>query len=171
MRSRHEKVAAAAIQAAGIETFLPLMTQVHQWSDRRKPVEVPMFPGYLFVRIQTLPELVLRVLQSPGVVTFVGNGAGATPIADDEINNFRTAIVGKVACTPYPFLKIGDRVRVVGGAFNGVEGVLVGRGPQSKLILSISLIQRSIAISVYNLDVVPVSHSRSAQTLAHCISA
>ena len=155
-RSRHEKMVASALSNAGITNFLPLVTETHRWSDRRKSVDVPLFPGYVFVRIPNSAEAHLRVRKTSGVVQFVGNRQGAVPIQDKEINDVRTVLEERVSCSPYPFLQLGQRVRIRGGAFDGIEGVLVGRDSASKLVISIELIQRSLAVSVYNLDVEPV---------------
>ena len=155
-RSRHEKMVASALSNAGITTFLPLVTETHRWSDRRKSVDVPLFPGYVFVQIPNSAEAHLRVRKTSGVVQFVGNRQGAVPIQDKEINDVRTVLEQRVSCAPYPFLQLGQRVRIRGGAFDGIEGVLIGRDSASKLVISIELIQRSLAVSVYNLDVEPV---------------
>jgi transcription antitermination factor NusG len=155
-RSRHEKMVAGALTNIGITTFLPLVTEMHRWSDRRRSVEVPLFPGYVFVQIPNSTEARLQVRKTSGVVQFVGNRQGAVPIQDKEINDVRTLLEEKVSCSPYPFLKVGQRVRICGGAFDGIEGVLVGRDSASKLVISIELIQRCLAVSVYNLDVEPV---------------
>jgi len=155
-RSRHEKMVASALTNVGITTFLPLVTEMHRWSDRRRSVEVPLFPGYVFVQIPNSTEARLQVRKTSGVVQFVGNRQGAVPIQDKEINDVRTLLEEKVSCSPYPFLKVGQRVRICGGAFDGIEGVLVGRDSASKLVISIELIQRCLAVSVYNLDVEPV---------------
>jgi transcriptional antiterminator NusG len=155
-RSRHEKMVASALTNVGITTFLPLVTEMHRWSDRRRSVEVPLFPGYVFVQIPNSTEARLLVRKTSGVVQFVGNQQGAVPIQDKEINDVRTVLERKVSCSPYPFLQVGQRVRICGGAFDGIEGVLVGRDSASKLVISIELIQRSLAVSVYNLDVEPV---------------
>jgi transcriptional antiterminator NusG len=155
-RSRHEKMVASALTNVGITTFLPLVTEMHRWSDRRRSVEVPLFPGYVFVQIPNSTEARLQVRKTTGVVQFVGNQQGAVPIRDKEIKDVRTVLEQKVSCSPYPFLQVGQRVRICGGAFDGIEGVLVGRDSASKLVISIELIQRSLAVSVYNLDVEPV---------------
>ena len=155
-RSRHEKMVASALTNVGITTFLPLVTEMHRWSDRRRSVEVPLFPGYVFVQIPNSAEARLQVRKTSGVVQFVGNQQGAVPIQDKEINDVRTVLEQRVSCSPYPFLQLGQRVRICGGAFDGIEGVLIGRDSACKLVISIELIQRSLAVSVYNLDVEPV---------------
>ena len=114
-RSRHEKMVATALTNTGVTTFLPLVTETHRWSDRRKSVDVPLFPGYVFVQIPNSPEAQLRVLKTSGVVQFVGNRQGAVPIPDKEIDDVRTVLEQKISCSPYPFLQLGQRVRIRGG--------------------------------------------------------
>ncbi len=155
-RSRHERTIATALSNTGVTTFLPLVSEIHSWSDRRKRVEAPLFPGYVFVQIPSSPEARLQVLKTSGVVQFVGNRNGAIPIQDKEIDDVRALLQQKVDCAPYPFLRVGQRVRIRGGSLDGVEGVLVGCDSASKLVISIELIQRSLAVSVYNLDVEPI---------------
>ena len=155
-RSRHEKMVASALTDVGITTFLPLVTETHRWSDRRKSVDVPLFPGYVFVQIPNSAEAQLQVRKTSGVVQFVGNQQGAVPIQDKEINDVKTVLEQRVSCSPYPFLQLGQRVRICGGAFDGIEGVLIGRDSACKLVISIELIQRSLAVSIYNFDVEPV---------------
>ena len=155
-RSRHEKMAAAALTNTGITVFLPVVSEMHSWSDRRKLVDVPLFPGYVFVQIPNSPEAQLRVLKTSGVVQFVGNRYGAVSITDKEISDVRTVLAHKLGCSPHPFLQLGQRVRIRGGALDGVEGILVGRDSDSKLVITIELIRRSLAVSVYNIDVEPV---------------
>jgi transcription antitermination factor NusG len=155
-RSRQEKLAVAALANTGITVFLPVVSEMHSWSDRRKRVEVPLFPGYVFVQIPKSPEARLGVLKSSGVVQFVGNRHGPVSITDKEISDVRTVLAQKCGCSPHPFLQLGQRVRIRGGALDGVEGVLVGRDSDSKLVITIELIQRSLAVSVYNIDVEPI---------------
>jgi transcription termination/antitermination protein NusG len=154
--SRHEKLVATALTNTGITAFLPLVTEMHHWSDRQKLVEVPLFPGYVFVQIPNSQEAQLPVLKTSGVVQFVRNRCGAAAITDKEISDVRAVLDQKLVCSPYPFLQLGRRVRIRGGSLDGVEGVLVGRNSDSKLVISIELIQRSLAVSVYNFDVEPI---------------
>jgi transcription antitermination factor NusG len=155
-RSRHEKLVASALTSIGVRTLLPLVAEVHRWSDRRKVVDTPLFPGYVFVQIPNAREAQVHVLRTTGVVRFVGNHSGASPIPDKEIDAVRAVVSNSVNCSPYPFLKVGQRVRIVGGSLDGVEGVLLKRDAERKLVISIELIQRSLAISVCNFDVEPV---------------
>jgi len=155
-RSRHEKLVASALTNIGVTTFLPLVPEMHRWSDRHKSVDVPLFPGYVFVQIPNSAEARLHVLKTSGVVQFVGNRQGAVSIQDKEINDVMAVLDQRVSCSPYPFLQLGQRVRICGGALDGIEGVLISRDSGSKLVISIELIRRSLAVSVYNLDVEPV---------------
>jgi len=158
-RSRQERVAAAALRSADIPTFLPLVTEVHRWSDRKKVVTVPLFSSYLFVQIPVSSDLRARVLRTPGIVRFIGNQNGPIAIPKQEIDDVRS-VLSQTDCSPYPFLRTGERVRIVGGALDGVEGTLVGQGPGARLVISIELIQRSLAVSVYNYNVKPVGGPR-----------
>jgi transcription antitermination factor NusG len=155
-RSRHEKVVSSALSNMGVTTFLPLVTEIHRWSDRHKSVDVPLFPGYVFVQIPAEREAQLRVLKTSGVVQFVGNQQGAVPIPDQEIASVHSVLEEKVDCAPYPFLQLGQRVRIRGGSLDGIEGILVRRDSACNLVISIELIQRSLAVSVCNFDVEPV---------------
>jgi transcription antitermination factor NusG len=161
-RSRHEKMVASALTNVGVTTFLPLVSEMHRWSDRRKSVDVPLFPGYVFVQIPNSAEAQLQVLKTSGVVQFVGNRQGAVPIQDKEINDVRAVLERRVSFSPYPFLQLGQRVRICGGALDGIEGVLIGRDSASKLVISIELIQRSLALAVYNYDVKPIASCGAA---------
>ena len=153
-------MAASVLENLGIRVFLPLVTEVRRWSDRKKAVTVPLFVSYLFVQIPSSRESQVRVLKAPGVVNFVGNHSGPLSIPEKEIDAVRSILSQRIDCSPCPFLKIGERVRIVGGALDGIEGTLIGRGPDPKLVISIELIQRSLAVSVYGFDVKAVGSSR-----------
>ena len=144
------------LEYLAVPNFLPLINQERRWSDRKQMVAMPLFQGYVFVRITTSGELQLRVLKVPGVVDFVRNRTGALAIPEREIEDVRAVLSHGVGCSPHPFLKAGDRVRVVRGPLAGIEGTLIRSGSQSKLVISIEMIQRSIAASVAESDVEPV---------------
>src|ERR1700682_6424897 len=97
-RARHEKAVAALLQQKGITTFLPLLSQMHRWSDRSKTVQVSLFPGYTFVRITATPESCVGILQTPGVVGFVGTGRRGIPIPDKQIEDVQTVLTHGIAC-------------------------------------------------------------------------
>jgi transcription antitermination factor NusG len=165
-RSRHEKVGASLLERIGISTFLPLLSEKHRWSDRHKVVTVPLFPSYIFVQIPPDNEFFVRILRTPGIVSFVGSRGLPISIPAKEINDIRTVLSQKADCCLHSFLEFGQRVRIVGGALDQVEGTLVGRGPESKLVVSIELIQRSIAVSLYDFRVEPVSQFSATRPLA-----
>ncbi len=155
-RSQHEKAVVSHLKNEGIETFLPLVSEVHQWSDRRKVVEVPLFSCYAFVNLCLAPETWAKVLSINGVLRFVGIRGEGVPIPDDQVESIRTLVSGKVPYTVYPFLKVGQRVRVRGGSLDGVEGLLVARNGNRTLVISVEPIQRSLAINLDGYQVQPV---------------
>jgi len=156
-RSRQEKVAASMLETLGVPHFLPLRSEIRQWSDRKQTVTVPLFSGYLFVKVNLLKDNRLRVLKAPGVVGFVGNNTGPLPIPDRQIGDIRAVLNNEVEYTVYPFLEEGDRVRVVRGVLTGVEGRLVRTNSASRLVISIEMIHKSLAVSVSRQDVEPVN--------------
>jgi transcriptional antiterminator NusG len=145
---RHEKRIAAQFEEKRVCTFLPLLHQVHKWSDRRMTVEVPMFSCYAFVRIaQTTPER-LKVLRTPGVLGFVGSERQGTPIPDEQIESLQTALREKIPCAAHPYISVGQRVRIRGGSLDGTQGILVRQGSEQSVVVSVELLQRSVAIRV-----------------------
>jgi transcription antitermination factor NusG len=152
-RSRQEKVSAAMLSALGIQHYLPLNSELRQWSDRKQLVEVPLFSGYLFVCISLLKNSKLQVLKIPGIGAFVGNQTGPLPIPDQQIEDIRTVLTAGVECSIHPFLKEGDRVRVVRGTLAGVEGTLVHTNSTSRLLISIEMIRQSLSVNVLRDDV------------------
>lgn len=155
-RPRCEKKIDTALRSAGIHAFLPVVEEVHRWSDRRQTIAVPLFSSYVFVHMAPGSTSRLAVLQTPGVIGFVGNRSGAAPIPECEIEQVRTVVERKVPFAAAPFLTVGQRVRVRGGALDGLEGVLSSQKNRTTLILSVELIQRSISVSVEGYDIEPV---------------
>lgn len=150
---RHEKRISGQLALKRVDHFLPIMSRYSQWSDRRKLVEFPLFPCYLFVHIVPSPEYRMQILQVAGVIAFVGPGRQPAPIPDNQIEDVRTLIKSKVALDPYPFLKIGQRVRVRGGALDGIEGILLRRNGARRLIMSVDNLERSLSICVEGLEI------------------
>lgn len=153
---RHERVVAERIRQQGLTTFLPTMTETHRWSDRRKIVELPLFSCYVFVQLVQTNEKRLRVLRTDGVISFVGSQRAGTPIPEEQIQAVRMLLERKVPCAAHPFLKVGQRVRVRGGALDGVEGLFVSQNGDDSIVISVEAIQRSLAVRIngYDLDVV-----------------
>jgi transcription antitermination factor NusG len=155
-RARHEKVVAQRLQDGGVTTFLPLVTEVRRWSDRKKSVEFPLFGCYVFVRLAPTSEERLRVLRIDSVLNFVGIRGQGTPIPDLQIDAVRTLMNEQMPWSAHPFLKIGQRVRIRSGALNGMEGILVSRNGDRTLVLSVDAIQRSLAVRIEGYDVEPL---------------
>jgi transcription antitermination factor NusG len=149
---RHEKAVASHLQTDGIECLLPLMVEEHKWSDRRKSVSLPLFPGYVFVQLHRYSWERLDVLRRPGVVRFVGSQREAAPIPLDEIESVRRLVETKIPCRPHQFLTLGQRVRIRSGALSGLEGILLRVTDNDTLVLSISFIQRSLSLRVEGYD-------------------
>ncbi|MGA8151651.1 MAG: UpxY family transcription antiterminator [Terriglobales bacterium] len=155
-RARHEKVVAHRLQEQGVPTYLPIVSEVHRWSDRKRVVELPLFSCYLFARLLPTNEDRLRVLTLDGVFQLVGGRRQGTPIPDEQINAVRTLIEGQLPVSAYPFLKIGQRVRIRSGALSGIEGILVARNGDRTLVVSVDAIQRSLAVRIEGYDVEPI---------------
>jgi transcription antitermination factor NusG len=147
-RPQHEKNVARGLTAKGIRTFLPLLTQRHRWSDREKIVQVPLFSCYAFVAIDASAGSRLAVLRTPGVLGFVGSNHEPTPIPESEIENVRTVLGGLTQFSEHAFLRLGQRVRVRGGALEGLEGLLIDRKGERGLVVSIDAIERSLIVCV-----------------------
>jgi transcription antitermination factor NusG len=155
-RTRHEKMVEQRLVQRGVQTFLPLITEIHRWSDRKKKIQLPLFGGYLFAKLTPSKVDRLRVLSVEGVFTFVGVRGEGTPIPDSQIEAVRALVDGGLPCSTHPFLKIGQRVRIRSGALDGVEGILTDRAGGSTLVISIDAIQRSLAVRVEGYAVEPV---------------
>jgi transcription antitermination factor NusG len=152
-RPRHEKLVSERLAERGVETFLPLITEVHRWSDRSKTVQLPLFSCYVFAKFGANRSDCLRVLRVNGVLQLVGSRGEGTPIPHQQIDAVRTLVESSIPWSAYPFLKIGQRVRIRGGALDGVHGILLSRAGNSTLVISVDLIQRSIAVRVEGYQV------------------
>lgn len=149
--ANHEKRVAAEIEARGIEHFLPLYSSVRRWKDRRINLELPLFPGYLFVRLPLQDRL--RVLQIPSVVRFVAFGSQPAALPNGEMETLRAGMSQGLCAKPHPFLSVGRRVRICRGAFRDLQGILIRRRGLYRVVISIELIQRSMAVEIDLTDV------------------
>jgi transcription antitermination factor NusG len=147
-RPRFEKKVASELTLKGIETFLPLITTRRQWSDRQTVVHLPIFPGYAFVRIAALLANRVTVLRTNGVLNFIGPRDVGIPIAEEEIESVRAVVERNVVLEHYPYLQTGGKVCIRGGPLDGVTGVLAAINGDKSLVISVNLIQRSIAMRV-----------------------
>jgi transcription antitermination factor NusG len=165
--ANHEKKAAAEFARRCVEFFLPLYSSVRRWQDRRVKLERPLFPGYLFVHLALQERL--RVLQVPGVVRLVSFGNTAAPVPDAEIERIRSILNQGVRTEPHPYMTRGRQVRVTSGPLAGLEGIIVRRKKGYRFVVSISLIQRAVAVEICESDLEPVKSesSRSGLLSAH----
>ena len=146
VRSRKEGYVASQIEGQGYECLLPTYKSVRKWSDRVKEVEQPLFPGYLFCRFDFQNRR--PVITTPGVLQIVGYGRTAVPVSDEEIQSLQLAVSSGMPKQPWPYLEVGQRVRVNYGTLSGLEGILVNVKGNHRVILSVTLLQRSVAMEV-----------------------
>jgi transcriptional antiterminator NusG len=155
-RSNFEARVADQLSAKDIENYLPAYEEIHQWKDRKRKIQVPLFPGYMFVRIGERTHARLQLLQTSGVVRIVGQGGKNEPVSDREVEATRTVLESNIRCFAHPFLREGAWVRVTRGPLKGVEGYLVRLKSQSRLVISVNVLSQSVAAEVDSCDVEPV---------------
>jgi len=151
--ANHEKQVAAQLHVRAVEHFLPLYSSVRRWKDRRVRLDLPLFPGYVFIRLALQNRL--RALEIPSVVRLVGFNGQPAALPDEEMEILRSGLRQSLRAEPHPYLTVGRRVRIAGGPFAGLEGVLKRKKNSLRVVVSLSLIQRSLAVDVDVADVVP----------------
>ncbi len=147
---RHEKCVAEQVEQRSFPCFLPLYRSVRRWKDRRKELELTLFPGYVFVRMALTSKLL--VLQLPGVVRIVSFNGKPAALPTAEIEALRTRWSSELKVEPHPYLRAGRRVRVHSGPMQGLEGIVLRRKDRCRVIFSIDLIMRSLAVEVDEAD-------------------
>jgi transcriptional antiterminator NusG len=152
-RPRHEKKVSLGLKDKGIHSFLPFRRERRQWSDRQQWIELPLFSQYIFVQIPVTAESRVSVLRTTGVLRFAGMPGCGTPVPEQQIENLRAIMDQRIPLTPYEFVKVGDRVRIRGGALHGIEGILVAIKNDRSLVVSVDLIQKSVAIRIEGFEV------------------
>lgn len=150
--ANHEKRVAGQLCARALEHFLPVYSSVRRWKDRQVTIQVPLFPGYVFVRMALQERL--RVLQIPGVAKLVGFGGIPAVLPEAEIEALKAGLASGVQAEPHPFLRAGRCVRVTAGPLAGLAGILVRRKKQARFVVSVELIQRSVAVEIDEGDLV-----------------
>ena len=161
--AQHEKRVAAELGAREVEHFLPLYSSLRRWKDRRVELELPLFPGYIFVRLALCERM--RVVQIPSVVRLVGFGGLATALPDTEMEILRKGLCQGLRAEPHPFLTVGRRVQITAGPFAGLEGVLKRKKSNLRVVVSLELIQRSVAVDVDAADVQGMVNAKGADPL------
>lgn len=154
-RSRYEQFAAAHLRSKGYELFLPVYTCRRRWSDRIKKLELPLFPGYIFCKFDLLNRL--PILITPGVIQVVGIGKNPIAIEDAEIAALQAVVQSELPRQPWPFLQLGQKVRIAHGPLSGFEGILVNLKGNHRLVLSVGLLRRSVAVEIDSAWVSPIS--------------
>ena len=160
VRSRREALVLAHLEARGYQCFLPFYKTVRRWSDRLKEVEKPLFPGYLFTRFDFHKRA--PVLMTPGVQQVVGIGATPTPVDEGELESIRQALASGLSSQPWPYLQVGDPVRVSYGSLRNLEGILIHFKGSHRIVLSLTLLRRSVAVEIDRTWVTPVSKARAS---------
>lgn len=153
-RSRHEKEVEYQLQQRSVECFLPIYEEVHRWKNGRHRVQLPLFPGYVFVRIALRDKL--RVLQVPGLVRLVGFQGGPVALPEGEVEAMRTALGAGLNAAPHPYLSVGDRVEVCRGPLQGMKGILLRQPGKCRVVISVELIMRAMVVELDAEDVIPL---------------
>lgn len=154
-RHQHEKVVADMLSAKGFDVFLPLYDSIRRWKDRQKLLSLPLFPCYVFVRGGFKRRS--QVVTTPGVHMILTHGERLAIIPESEIQAIRRTVEARFRMEPHPFLRCGDRVRVTRGTLQGLEGILVRKKNQFRLVLSVEMLAKSVAVEIDATDVKPVS--------------
>ena len=152
--ANHEKRVAEQLGVRNVEHFLPLYASVRRWKDRRVTLQLPLFPGYVFVRMALRDRL--KVQQVPGLARLVGFNGEPVPLEDQEVACLRRALSAGLKTAPHPYLTFGRRVRITTGPLAGREGILRRRNSSLRVVLSLELIQRSILVDVSAESIEPV---------------
>jgi len=163
-RHQHEKVVAEMLAAKDFEVFLPLYESTRRWKDRSKVLSLPLFPCYLFVHGGL--DRKLQVVTTPGIHMILYRGDRIATIPQQEIEAIQRAVEGSYRVEPHPFLRCGMRVRVVRGALQGVEGILIRKKNLHRLILSVDMLAQSVAVEVHAADVEPCAAAAASTEIA-----
>ena len=166
VRPRFEKVIASTLLNKGYEGFLPLYRHRSRWSDRMKEVQLALFPGYMFCRLDLNRRL--PVLVTPGVMHIVGIGKTPHPVEDSEIAALQAIVVSGLQAEPRSYLNVGERVRIEIGPLAGTEGIMTAFKGSARLVLSVSLLQRSVSVEIDESWVVPVDPFRALRVSCSC---
>jgi transcriptional antiterminator RfaH len=145
-KSNYERLAAAVLESKGYEQYLPVYRSRRRWSDRVVEKDRPLFPGYVFCRFDARKSL--PIVSTPGVVSVVGFGNQPAPIADTEIEAVQMLLQSGLATEPCPFLHEGQRIRVKRGSLEGLEGILLKKKTDWRMVVSVTMLQRSVAVEI-----------------------
>jgi len=158
--ARHEKRVHQRFVERSVESFLPLYETINRWKDRKVRVQLPLFPGYIFVHLNLAERL--NIFQVAGVARFVTFGGVAVAISTTEIESLRAGLLSGLRVEPHPFLKVGRRARIKSGPLQGMVGILLRKKNLERFIISLDLIHRSISVEINALELEPISETRIA---------
>ncbi len=167
VRSRCEQLVSAGLRARGFEEFLPRYWSERTWSDRRKRVEMPLFPGYVFCRLDVHRRQ--NVVMTPGVVSIVGCGSKPEAVPEDDIQAVCRLVDSGILTVPFPFMRTGQRVVIERGPLCGLEGTLVEVKSRLRLVVSIEMLQRSVAAEVDRSWVRPIESRKGRKELVQSL--
>jgi transcription antitermination factor NusG len=153
-RANHEKSVAEQLCVRSVENFLPLYASMRKWKDRRVKLDLPLFPGYVFVRLAIRDRL--RVQQVPGVVRLVGFGGTPAELPTEDVEALQLGLARGIHAEPHPYLTLGRRVRLTSGPLGGMHGILLRRKGNFRVVVSLELIQRSVVVDVDVADIEPL---------------
>ena len=161
VRTRWENSTALLLAGKGYQTLLPTYQVKRQWGRRVKQVDAPLFPGYVFCRFDAQKRLPIVV--TPGVITVVGRGRLPVPVDDTEIAAIQTVVSSGLQAEPWPYLEVGQKVRIDSDALEGLEGILINFKGNDRIVVSVSLLRRSVALEIDRSCVKAVGSLRSAE--------
>ncbi len=160
VRSRWERSTAVILSGKGYETLFPTSHLQRRQGGRVKELLAPLFPGYVFCRFDVSNRL--PVLVTPGVVSIVGLGRMPAPVDSAEINSIQALVSRSLPAQPWPYLELGQKVRIDDGALRGIEGILIGFKGQLRIVVSVTLLRRSVAMQVDRSCVTPIRTAADA---------
>lgn len=165
VRTRWERSTATILTGKGYETFLPTYKSSKRFASRQKEVSAPLFPGYVFCRFDVTKRL--PILITPGVIGVVGSGRVPIPVEEHELSAIQAIVSSGLTAAPWPYLEVGQRVRIEDTSLQGIEGILVGFRGSRRVVVSVSLLRRSVALEIDRVQVSPASSSRGAIADSH----
>jgi len=154
--ANHEKRVAQQLEWRSVDHFLPVYESVRRWKDRRVRLQWPLFPGYVFVRLGLRDRL--RVLAVPGVARLVGFDGRPTPVPAEDIEAIRTCLAGNRDVQPHPYVRCGQRVRVLSGPLAGFSGIVLRQKNRTRFVISFEVLERSVAVEMDDYDLHAVVH-------------
>jgi len=163
-KPKHEKVVAVNLQAKGLESYLPLYRARRQWTDRLQPVDLPLFPGYVFCRFAYANRF--GILNTPVVLSLVSFANAPTPVEDDEIARIRTIQASGLPAQPWQYLRVGQRARIERGSLAGLEGILIREKDALRVVVSVELLRRSVAVEI-DRDMICAVDGAECASMAH----